>query len=426
MGYFLLILLNILSPLGALAVLVFFFLSPRRGVLKKLREELRERFVLYPYTELFATPVWIHCASVGEVNSMQSIIPQLKDLYNKPVLITTNTWAGRAAALKNPDVDNVYLIPFDFYPLTRKFVKLVKPVRMFIVEGELWPNNIMACVNNKIPVCIINGRVSAKSAKRYKLLSPLFSLMLKNISFAALQSEEIKQRYISLGLPAAAAHAPGNIKYDSLRANPPRTEEVKDFFNKINWQNKKILICGSTHVEEENLIFKNAEKFYKENIRVVIAPRHLERKTAIIDALKKSGLAYNTLSHDNGVKDPAVLVADAMGWLTSFYAAGDLAFVGGTIAKKGGHNLLEPAILSKPVLFGPHVYNTPDTADALLKNNAAAAVDKDNFSDVIIRISKDKNALPQMAGAALRTARSFQGATAKTMELIKNYERTRK
>jgi len=426
MGYFLLFLLNCLAPLGALAVLAFFFISPRRGVLKKLREELRERFVLYPYTEIYSTPVWVHCASVGEVNSMQAVIPQLKDLYNKPILVTTSTWAGRAAALKNPDVENVYLIPFDFYPLARKFVKLVKPERLFIVEGELWPNNIMACVRNGVPVCVINGRMSEKSAKRYKLLSPLLNMMLKNVSFAALQSEEILKRYTSLGLRPEVARAPGNIKYDSLKTNPPRTTEVKEFFNKINWRGKTILVCGSTHIEEEKLIFENAEKFYKENIRVVIAPRHLERRGAIIEDMQKRGASFNLLSHDNGVKDPAVLVADTMGWLTSFYAAGDIAFVGGTIAKKGGHNLLEPAILSKPVVFGPHVFNTPDTADALLKNNATRAVDKDDFSDVIIKLSKDKHALRQIGDAALKTARSFQGATAKTMELIRHYERTKK
>ncbi|MGB2579018.1 3-deoxy-D-manno-octulosonic-acid transferase [Elusimicrobium simillimum] len=423
MGHFLLFILNCLSPFGALLVLVYFFISPRRGLLKKLREELRERFVLYPYTELLQNPIWIHCASVGEVNSMQGLIPQLKDLYNKPILITTNTWAGRTAAYKNPHVDNALLIPFDFYPLTRKFVRLVKPHRMMIVEGELWPNNIMACVNNGVPVYVINGRMSARSAKKYKYVYSLFSMLLKNVSFAALQSEEIKERYIGLGLRPEIAFAPGNVKYDSLKTNPPRTREVKELFTKFGWDGKTILVCGSTHIEEEALIMSAAPALYKENIRIVIAPRHLERKSAITESLTKNSIEFNLLSHDTGVRDPEIILADAMGWLTSFYAGADIAFVGGTIAKKGGHNLLEPAILAKPVVFGPYVYNTPDTAAALLENKGGESVSKENFAEVIIRLSKNKDVLASMSAAAAVTARSFQGATVKIMELITNHER---
>lgn len=422
MGYFLLFIINCLSPIGALAVLIFFFLSPQRKLLKKLKEELRERFVLYPYTELLTNPIWIHCASVGEVNSMAGLIPQLKDLYQKPVLVTTNTWAGRTAAFKNPHVDNALLLPFDFYPFTRKFVRLVKPHRMFIVEGETWPNNIMACINNGVPVCIINGRMSERSAKKYRLLYSLFSLIFKNVSFAALQSEEIKQRYLSLGLRAETAFVPGNVKYDSLKTNPPRTEEVKDLFKKLGWEGKTVLVCGSTHIEEESMLMACAKQLYKENIRIVIAPRHLERKSAIIQDLNRNKVSSTISSHPLNIKDPEILFADSMGWLTSFYNAGDIAFVGGTIAKKGGHNLLEPAILAKPVIFGPYVYNTPDTAEELIKNNGGISVNKNNFAEVITGLSKDKQKISGMSAAAKKTAVSFQGATGKIMELIKKYE----
>ncbi|WP_424244804.1 3-deoxy-D-manno-octulosonic-acid transferase [Elusimicrobium posterum] len=426
MGYILIIILNCLFPLAALIVLLMFFLSPRRGLLKKLREELRERFVMYPYTEVLDGSIWIHCASVGEVNSMQSLIVFLKDFYNRPILVTTSTWAGRTAAFKNPYVDNALLIPFDFYLLTRKFVKILKPHRLMIVEGEIWPNNILACIRHNVPVYIINGRMSAKSAKKYKFIKPMISLLLKNVSFAALQSEEIRQRYIGLGLREEISYAPGNVKYDTLKKNPAKVTEVKNLIKKLGWENKKILVCGSTHIEEEEMIMQAAAKLAENNIRTVIAPRHLERKNAIIESLKNSGAKFALLSHPNGDNDPDILFADAMGWLSSFYSFCNIAFVGGTISKKGGHNLLEPAIAAKPVIFGPYVYNTPDTAKALLENGGGVQTDKKEFVDVIINLSKDEQRLGSMSAAAEKTALSFQGATAKIMELIKEYERTEK
>ncbi len=424
MGYILLLILNIIAPFVAVGVLIFFFLSPRRGLLKKLKEELRERFVLYPESELPKNAVWLHAASVGEVNSMSSLIPKLKEFYNRPFFITTNTWAGKVAALKNPSVEAAVLMPFDFYFISKKFVRRAKPYRMYIVEGELWPNTLMAAAASGAKVNIINGRMSPKSAKKYKLIRSLYSLLMSKITFGALQNEVIMKRYVSLGLKAENAYAPGNVKYDALNQTPSKTEDVKEVFKRLGWEDKTILACGSTHPAEEEMIFKALPAFYKENIRVVIAPRHLERKPAIIKNLAKQPNKFALLSQGSSLEgDPAILFADTMGWLSSFYLCSNITFVGGTITPKGGHNLLESAVLAKPVIFGPSVYNTPDTAEELIKRGGGIEITQNNFEQIVIDLKKDNPRLHAMGAAAKDAALSFQGATEKIMELVKKYER---
>lgn len=424
MGYFLLLILNLISPLAALGVLLFFFISPRRGLLKKLKEELRERFVLYPASDLPQNAVWLHAASVGEVNSMALLIPKLKAFYNRPVFITTNTWAGKVAALKNPAVEAAVLMPLDNYFISRRFIKRCKPYRMYIVEGELWPNTLMAAAAAGAEINIINGRMSPKSAKKYKLIKSLYSLLMSKVTFAALQNDIILARYVSLGLDANKAYAPGNVKYDALNLHPSKTAEVEDVFKKLGWAGKTVLACGSTHPAEEAMITAALDTFYAQDIRVVIAPRHLERKEQIISALKKQKNNFALLSKPQTLSgDPAILFADTMGWLSSFYKCAALSFVGGTIAKKGGHNLLESAVLGKPVLFGPSLYNTPDTADALLKHDAGTEINEQNFEETVVNLSKNKERTSIMGLRAAEVALSFQGATEKIMELVEKYER---
>ncbi|XTP69419.1 3-deoxy-D-manno-octulosonic-acid transferase [Parelusimicrobium proximum] len=415
--------MNLLVPFGLVGLLVYFVVSPRRGLLRKLKDELRERMVLYPESEVPKGHIWLHAASVGEVNSMTGMIPLISKFYNKPVLVTTNTMAGKVAALKKEGVAAAFLMPFDSYFFSKKFVRYAKPYRMFVVEGELWPNAIMAASASGAEIIILNGRMSPRSAKRYKLIRSLYSLLMGKITFATLQNDMIRDRYVSLGLNPANAYATGNVKYDNLNQSPTKLKEVESVLAKLKWQGKTVFVCGSTHGGEEALIESCAEDFAGHNICTVIAPRHLERKEVIIEKLSKRKIKFALLSKINEAPAGAtILFADAMGWLSSFYKCADIAFVGGTIVQKGGHNLLEPAVLGTAVLFGPYVYNTPDTAAELIKREGGAQVDKDNFKETVITLAGDKEKLSLMSARAKDTALSFAGATEKIMELIKKYE----
>jgi len=177
MGKFLLLLTNLAFPFAALGVLLGFVFSARRRVLKTLWQELQERFALEKQGEVPQGALWIHCASVGEVKSVQTLIKQLKSFYQKEVIVTTSTVAGRAEAAKNADIKKALLAPLDFYPFSRRFVRLAAPHRLFVVEREIWPNMLYAAQKAGVPVMLVNARISQKSKRAYPWVKPLFNMV---------------------------------------------------------------------------------------------------------------------------------------------------------------------------------------------------------------------------------------------------------
>ena len=421
MGYFLLILINLLFPVAGLGFLIYFFISPRRKLLKNFKAEIKERFVLSAIKNTPQNAIWIHAASVGEVKSVSVLAQKLKEVYKKPLIITSTTQAGRQAALKSGVFDTALLMPLDFYFFIKRFINFYKPSELFIVEADLWPNLVIASANNSVPVFVINGRLSKRSFKRYKLIKPLIKLILGKISLICAQTEDIAKRYIALGATKERVFNTGNIKYDMLNQNPARTEEAEEIIKNLIWQNEFILTCGSTHAEEEALIIKTAKKL--KQVKFIIAPRHLERKNSIIEKLEKSKIPFAVFSK---IKEPLkeqkqILLIDTMGMLGAFYTVGKLAFIGGTVSKKGGHNFLEAAILGKAILSGPHFYNTPEVASKLFKNGGAVKINKTDFASQLERFANDINLTKQAGAKAQQIALSFKGATDKTVSMIETY-----
>ncbi|MDR1124006.1 MAG: hypothetical protein LBL61_05355 [Elusimicrobiota bacterium] len=420
--------LNLIAPLAGVCVILFFLFSSRRNLLKTLRAELRQRLVLRQDGPVLSDCIWLHAASVGEVRSCVGIAQLIKACYNRPILITCATAAGRAAAQKEKAFDAAVLAPVDFYPFIKKFIKIYRPLRLFIIESDLWPNMITACSNNNVPVAVINGRLSRRSAGRYKLIWPLIKLVLGKISLICAQTEDIALRYAGLGTARRKIRVCGNIKYDILNEDPPRQKETAALIAALGWAGAPVISCGSTHEEEERTIIAAAAKLPA--VRFIIAPRHLERACQTMQALKESGLKYAVLSkiEKGGVfkEQPQILLADAMGWLGAFYKVAQITFVGGSISKKGGHNFLEAAVLGRPVLFGKYYYNAPEVARKLLAAGGGFMVDENNFAEVIDKLLKRPAALQNAASAAGRAAQSFKGATDKTLSAIKEYEKNAK
>lgn len=423
MGKFLLLLTNLAFPFAALGVLLGFVFSARRRVLKTLWQELKERFALEQEKDIPQGALWIHCASVGEVKSVQTLIKQLKSLYKKEVIVTTSTVAGRAEAAKNPDIQKAFLVPLDFYLFSTRFVRLAKPHRLFVVEREIWPNMIYAAEKAGVPVMLVNARISQKSTRAYSLVKPLFKMLFGQITLGAMQDEDAAKRYATLGLPEEKIFVCGNVKYDTLNDKPAKLKEVNSLIKKLGWSKSQILVCGSTHPLEEELIIKAAAAWAEAGIKIIFAPRHLERKEEIKANLQHQNLPFALLSEKKFPKNTVILCADTMGFLQSLYACASLAFVGGSIAPRGAHNLLEPAILQKTVLFGKSFYNTPDTAHALLSCGGAVLVNANNFKATVLRLCKDSAGLENMAAKARQTALSFKGATQNIMGAVKDYER---
>lgn len=419
----LLFLTNLIFPLAALGVALGFLCSPRRGLLKHLYQELKERFGLEKEGEIPQGALWLHCASVGEVMSMKEVISRLKKFYKKEVIVTTTTEAGKETALKNPDITQAFLAPLDFYPSCKRFIRLAKPHRLFVVEREIWPNMLAAAHQAGVPAAIINGRISAKSARAYSFIKPLFKEIFSTLSFAALQTQEAACHYEKLGMDKTKIFVCGNVKYDTLNDNPGKVGEVEKMLTSLGWNGRKILVLGSTHPAEETMLFRVAPDIIKTGAKIIFAPRHLERKPEIETALRQSGLHYGFISTGKFDKNTDILCADVMGLLQSLYACASLTFVGGSVVPRGAHNLLEPAILSKTVLFGRYFYNAPLTAQSLLENGGGVLVNETNFKETVLRLLADPAQLENMSEKARKTALSFKGATNRIMEVVNNYER---
>lgn len=423
MGKLLLFLTNLIFPLAALGVALGFLCSPRRGLLKHLYQELKERFGLEKDGEIPQGALWLHCASVGEVMSMKEVISRLKKFYKKEVIVTTTTEAGKETALKNPDITQAFLAPLDFYPSCKRFIRLAKPHRLFVVEREIWPNMLAAAHQAGVPAAIINGRISAKSARAYSFIKPLFKEIFSTLSFAALQTQEAACHYEKLGMDKTKIFVCGNVKYDTLNDNPGKVGEAEKMLTSLGWNGRKILVLGSTHPAEETMLFRSAPDIIKTGAKIIFAPRHLERKPEIETALRQSGLHYGFISTGKFDKNTDILCADVMGLLQSLYACASLTFVGGSVVPRGAHNLLEPAILSKTVLFGRYFYNAPLTAQSLLESGGGVLVNETNFKETVLRLLADPAQLENMSEKARKTALSFKGATNRIMEVVNNYER---
>ncbi|MDR1684179.1 MAG: hypothetical protein LBR90_01780 [Elusimicrobiota bacterium] len=423
MGYFVLILINLLFPVGGLLIIAYFLFSSRRNLLKSLKSEFSQRFMLRAEGQVLRDYIWIHAASVGEVRSVIKLAQDLKEAYNRPILLTAATAAGRNVALKEPVFDKAVLMPVDFYPLVKRFIRLYGPKTLLIVESDFWPNMIIASGRSGLDVGVINARLSVKSAKRYIFLSQIVGLAFRNIKFICAQSQAIKERYLTLPLEPSKVYLTGNIKYDILNTSPARAGEVEEIITALGWQSSPIVTAGSTHEEEERVITAAAKIL--PDVKFILTPRHLERKKYILQTLEQSGLKFAVLSKlkNKAPQGTQILLADTMGWLGALYQAATITFVGGSITKKGGHNFLEAAVLEKPVLLGRHFYNAPDVAAKLLETGGGILVNADNFAKVIEDLLSNPVRLQRAAHAALEAALSFKGATKKTLEVIEKYER---
>ncbi|MFA5162662.1 MAG: glycosyltransferase N-terminal domain-containing protein [Elusimicrobiales bacterium] len=413
MSYFLLAALNLVFLPAAAAYLLWFLVSPRRALLKELAGELKERVALYSARPDFKGCLWIHGASVGEIKSAALLAQKLR--AQNPalkILVTASTSAGREAA--RAFADEAVLAPLDFYPFCSDFMAAFRPSRLLVIETELWPNMFVCAGRNGADISIVNGRLSEKSARLYGFIRPLVSLMGEHVSLVCAQTERDAARYRGLGFGGVTVS--GNIKYDLLQSRPDNVSRAGEMMAWLGWGGAKILVCGSVHQEEERLFVPmiQALKSSVPGFRLVIAQRHLERGPALAALLAENRVNYTLLGDCLAGSHCAMcdcLVLDEMGWLPAFYAAGTAVFVGGTIAPRGGHNLLEAAITGRPVLFGESVHNTPEAAAALLKSGGGLQITPQDAAVKIAALLGDPAALSAAGAAAQSAAETFRGAT---------------
>lgn len=378
-----------------------------------------ERFGFYPIKPLKPV-IWIHCVSVGETRAAAPLVKILLSQYPQyQILLTHTTPTGRATSeqLFGNDVTRVYL-PYDVPFAVRNFVKHFTPKIALIMETELWFNLIDACHRQQIPQLLLNARLSAKSAQGYTKLGRLVQDGLSKLTLIAAQSNEDETRFKLLG--ATHTMVAGNLKFD---ATAPAESEALGLQLRalLGGTTRNVLIAASTREGEELMILDAVQGL---DMLTVIVPRHPQRFDEVEALLKERNISYvrRTQIHTPISANIQVVLGDSMGELYTYYAAGDVAFVGGSLLKFGGQNLIEAASMGKPILIGKYTYNFAEATKGAVQSGAASQVrDVENLREKIQFLMDNPSKREKMGQAALNFSKASTGTTVRMMQKIGQY-----
>ncbi|MBL8259150.1 MAG: lipid IV(A) 3-deoxy-D-manno-octulosonic acid transferase [Candidatus Competibacteraceae bacterium] len=336
--------------------------------------------------------LWVHAVSVGEARAALPLIRALRARYPEtPLLVTTTTLTGsrQVQAALGDRVRHVYA-PYDLPGAARRFLRRARPRLAVIMETELWPNLLRRCAQTGIPVLVANARLSERSARGYARIGPLTRAMLRDVSLIAAQADADAERFRGLGAPRV--QVTGNLKYDlTLPATLP--ERGRTLRHALLGANRPVWIAASTHAGEEEPILAAFASLRSRwpALLLLLVPRHPERFDGVAALCRERGFKLARRGEGRACEpNTAVFLGDTMGELLLFYAAADIAFVGGSLVPTGGHNVLEPASLGLPVLFGPHMFNFTEAGQRLLEAEAAWQVsDASDLAAAVERLLAD-------------------------------------
>ena len=425
------LLYNILMLTAAVVGLPFFafrFIRERR-----FRERLRQNLGFFPAETLTRvvgrSPVWFQAASVGEVVAASSIIREFKrQLPDIPVLISSGTISGYDMAQRIiPEADAVIFYPPDLPGMPDRIVGKILPRAYVPVETELWPNFIRSARKRSIPVIMVNGRIGERSVEHYRQMRRMFTKMLDTVVRFCMQSTVDAQYVIQLGADPHKVIVTGNTKYDQ-NYSQVTTEEKKVLRQELGLlENVPVLIAGSTHRGEEEILLEVLRQIQGKypNVKMILAPRDVPRSGGIVELVRRAGVVAELRSKMSSLTaeqraEVRVVVLDSIGELGRFYSLADLVFVGGSLVSHGGHNILEPAAQGKPILVGPHMFNFRDTYALFSKRNACVTVlDGQELAQKTLELLQNKQTAEQMGREAAQIVAENQGAAVRTVEHLR-------
>lgn len=399
-----------------LAVLHLLFRSVRQPA---YRQFLNERFGCYK--ALLANPIWLHAASLGEVNAAAPLLRDLRAEHpNIALLITCQTPAGRQSA-QALMLDNCLCVysPFDVAWATRHFIRHFQPRLALIVETEIWPNLYLSAHQANVPLLIINARMTKRSFQRYNKLPTLFAQTLALVDGIACQTDADAQRFIALGAKPANVSISGNMKWDM---RPAQSTIATAQLLRAKWPQRPIWLAASTHADEEPMVLAAHCEILQQwpNALLLWAPRHSERFAPVAALLTAQKVIVSNRSIDFEPTDQAqVFLIDTLGELQRFMPCADLVFVGGSLQNIGGHNVLEPAALGLPIIVGPYTQNFTEII-AVLKNASAVCevLDANSLAKQLLHLLNSPNQASVLGQNALRCVQQSLGALEKTKALI--------
>ncbi|WP_122663174.1 lipid IV(A) 3-deoxy-D-manno-octulosonic acid transferase [Pseudomonas viridiflava] len=411
---------TLLFHLGLPLVAVRLWLRARKA--PAYRQRIGERFAI-GLPAMQKGGIWVHAVSVGESIAAAPMIRALLARYPQlPITVTCMTPTGseriKAMFANEPRVQHCYL-PYDLPWAAGRFLNHIQPVLGVIMETELWPNHIHQCSKRGIPVALANARLSERSARGYARFAGLTRPMLEEMSLFAVQTEAEAQRFLGLGARQECVAVTGSIKFD-LTIDPQLLSSAAQLREQWQATERPVWIAASTHAGEDEVVLAAHRQLLVSHpdALLVLVPRHPERFNSVHDLAVQQGFATVRRSTAQPVTaETAVLVGDTMGELLFLYALADIAFVGGSLVPNGGHNLLEPAALAKPVLSGPHLFNFLEIATMLRNANALIeSSDAASLSAAVQRLFDQPQKAREMAQAGLAVMKANQGALQRLLD----------
>lgn len=352
------------------STIIFLAILPIYAVIRACKGKALpvEKFGHFKTPDLDGKIIMYHGVSVGEVIALENLVKKTKETFpNCKLVITTGTKTGQEIAKKKFEgvADFITYFPLDITFCVKSFLNKINPDIVLIAETEIWPTFAQYCKKKKIPLYIINGRISDSTYRSYRLLTPFFKQLFKNYAGIFTQSEQDNKKFINIGAPAEKTQVMRNLKFD-----------VKKIQADFDLGDGRIIIAGSTHKGEDEIILNAFCELKKEfpDIKLLLAPRHLTRETEVKSLAEKTGLPYGLRSNNDRFDKNDIIILNTLGELSKIYQICDFAFIGGSFNKTGGHNPLEAVVYEKPAISGPSIHNFKDIYWLLTQSNAGRVV----------------------------------------------------
>ncbi len=390
----------------------------------KYRAGFRERFGRVP-RRLARNPsrptIWIHAVSVGEVLAVSGLVEELT--FNLPkhrIVVSTTTDTGQKLAADRFGEEHVFYFPMDFGFAIRPYLKLLRPELIVIAETEFWPNFLRLAHASGAMIAVVNARISDKSFRGYRRFRPILQRVLQNVDLFLAQTEDDAKRLQDIGAPSERVRVSGNLKFDvPLPAPPPIVGKLREGFK--NSGASPILVCGSTVEGEEPLLlraFENVLASYPKAV-MILAPRHPERFEKVAELLRQMNVRFWHRSAWQGdAIAGGVLLCDTIGELASIYALADIAFVGGSLVPRGGHNIIEPAQHGVAIVVGNHTENFRDIVGLFQSHDAVRIVGPAELPLLFMELIANSQERQALGVRAARTLKVQTGATHRTTEAL--------
>lgn len=368
--------------------------------------------------------IWIHAVSVGEVQAVRPLVRALAQRVSQDSIVLSTVTPGgfEVAAQQVADQGVAIYAPLDLRVCVQRALDAMSPRCLLLVESEFWPTVIRLTKARGVPIAVVNGRISSRAFPRYRCIARALTGTLKRMDLLLMQSQTDAERIIHLGADPANVTVTGNLKWDASLGARPSPDAVRETAIRLGLNGEEpVIVAGSTHRGEETTLLEafRAVRALHPNVRLIVAPRHLERVGELVDLIRGAGFTASRFSQGNGTGTWDIGIVDTFGQLPSYYALATIVFIGGSLIPHGGQNPLEAASLGKPIVFGPFMHNFADIAQQLTAHQAARQLESPaELAKTFQALLTDRADTLAMGARARALTERSQGAVQRTLDAL--------